>query len=330
MVEIRFGEHTVLLNEGESVLDGCLRNGLHIPHGCKSGACQSCMLIADEGNIPVTAQKGLKNTEKDLRYFLSCQCIPQNTLHIRQANQMQDIQHSRVLAHGLINKNVLQLRLEPVFTYKPGQYLNIWQKVDNEKTECVRSYSIASVPEIDDFIELHIKIIDSGKFSQWAKNHLRIGDTLQLQGPLGQCFYAAENPEQPLLLIGVGTGLAPLIGIARDALQKGHSGKIDLIHAAREAHSFYLQNELGNLVRDYPQFNITYVCQADDQTAASASPYRVNGDVYAYVKQHFPSTKGMKVYVCGAASFVRKISKQVFLSGASSRDIHADSFLPCS
>src|SRR5690606_36339525 len=97
MIEIKFGDQTVPVDAGESVLDSFLRNGIDLPYGCRGGACQSCMLVAEEGEIPPAAQVGLKTTQKQLGYFLSCQCIPQSPLQVRLAEQAGQIQESKVL-----------------------------------------------------------------------------------------------------------------------------------------------------------------------------------------------------------------------------------------
>lgn len=326
MIEIKFREQNFLLEEGESVLNGLLRHGAALPHGCKAGVCQSCLLVADKGTIPAAAQAGLKTTQKQLGCFLSCQCVPLESLDVRPADQAMQGKQAKVFAKDLISGDVLRLRLESVLNYQAGQFLNIRHFVDKQGVPIVRSYSIASIPSLDKFIELHIKVLENGFFSQWALHHLSAGDELQLQGPLGECFYTSGLPEQPLLLVGIGTGLAPLYGIARDALSKAHYGPINLILGARHSKGFYLHDELVSLQQDHPNFNVKFLSLDSGSLAVEGT----GGDIYQYVKKHFSSLKGTAVYVCGAASFVHKMKRQAFLSGASMRDIHADAFLPCS
>lgn len=325
MAEIELENRRYPLNAGESILDGLLRAGISMPHGCRGGACQSCLMVAEAGVIPPQAQVGLKAAQKQLNYFLSCQCVPQGNLRVRTAADMQTVCPARVRGVDRVAGEVLRIRLEPVWSYRPGQYLNIWHSVP-DGSPLIRSYSIASVPGLEDFVELHVKVLSDGRFSRWAQDRLKIGDTLQVQGPIGQCIYDGGTRGQPLLMIGIGTGLAPLYGIARDALRQGHSGPIHMLLGGRTPQSFYLQPELAALARDFGNFHVEYLsqCGVDEQ-------HRVREmDLYQYVKAAFPSTKGFRIYLCGAASFVRKMKKQCFLAGAAMQDIYADAFLPCS
>jgi 2-polyprenylphenol hydroxylase and related flavodoxin oxidoreductases len=323
MTLIKFYDQMFPLQDNETVLDGLLRNGVDIPHGCRAGACQACVLQVNEGEVPAKAQTGLKTTRKELGYFLSCQCAPTAPIEVRFAEQGLARATAEIIAAEKISPHILRLRLSKVLDFHAGQYLNIWH--ETAEKNLIRSYSIASLPH-ENFIELHIKIIANGKFSQWAAEHLREGDNLAVQGPLGDCFYSAGDIHQPLLCIGIGTGLAPLYGVIRDALHQGHLGKIHLILGARESTGFYLRNELADLQHTYPQVDIHFVCQSQD-----AHPGDIGEtDIYQFVKAKFSSTKGMRAYLCGADTFVHKMKKQIFLSGANMADIHADAFLPCS
>lgn len=96
-----------------------------------------------------------------------------------------------------------------------------------------------------------------------------------------------------------------------------------MVLGARSRDGFYLQKELAQLAGD-SQLQVDFTCL--DETLSERS----GGDLYQFVKQHYPSTKGLRIYLCGAESFVRKMKKQCFMAGANMRDIHADAFLPCS
>lgn len=302
----------------ESVLDALLRQGVEVPHGCKAGACHSCIMRIENGEVPTAAQVGLKASQKELGYFLSCSCNPNEDIGVAFIDQVLPKSQARVLDTSRVSEKVLRIRLEKAFNFKAGQYLNIWL---NDTT--VRSYSIASSQALDDFIELHVKLIPNGRFSQWADKHLHAGDSLTIQGPMGECFYTQSEPQQPLLLIGIGTGLAPLYGIIKEAIHGGHNAPLHLVMGARSGEDFYLQDELARCARN-SQLKIDFVCLED------ASSQYSEGDLYQFVKQQYASTKNMCIYLCGAESFVRKMKKQCFLAGANMRDIHADAFLPCS
>jgi NAD(P)H-flavin reductase len=137
---------------------------------------------------------------------------------------------------------------------------------------------------------------------------------------MGKCIYAA-NADQPLLLTAIGTGLAPVYGIVRQALISGHQTPIHLLVGARNRAGFYLVEELQALAQQYDNLTVHFICQD------AAPDFALQDDIYSYYKQQFADLKNWQVYLCGAESFVKKMRKQSFLAGAAMSDISADSFL---
>ncbi len=331
MTSIEFKGKSHALESGESVLEGLLRHGHDIPFGCKAGACHACMMTVESGTVPDAAQNGLKPTERKLGSFLSCSCIPSENLSVCLADEEQTTSAARVASVDHLSEYILRVRMEAPFDFCGGQYLNIWHSGGNRSdgaSHIIRSYSIASIPS-DNFIELQLKVIPDGLFSAWANAELKAGDSLMVQGPMGQCIYTDDDPAKALLLVGIGSGLAPLYGIIKDALHHGHKGDIHLVLGGRSAESFYLMAELQSLAEHHEQLSVSFVVQSLEGANAESDGL-IDGDLYQYIKQAFPDLSHHRVYLCGAGSFVTKMKKQCFLSGASMREIHTDSFLPCS
>jgi NAD(P)H-flavin reductase len=327
---VTFENETIALAEGESVLDGLTRAGHSIPSGCRVGVCQACMMVMPEGEPSSSCQKGLSAPQKALGHVLSCQCKPDRPVKIsRLSVASQQIQGS-VMDKVWLNDTVVRLRVKADLDYRAGQYVTLWQG-----EELARSYSLASVPRVDDFLEFHIKHVPGGALSPVLCNELQTGDTIGIQGPLGQCFYTAR-PDQPLLLAGIGTGLAPLMGILKDALHSGHSGPITLIVGAAKTSNFYLQQALGALAEENEQLTVQFIVQSVDRVidqpteesiAQVNSSTVLEGDLYTFCRDNYPDLQGYRVFLCGAESFVQKMRKQCFLSGAGMSDISADAFI---
>ncbi|PTL83139.1 2Fe-2S iron-sulfur cluster-binding protein [Vitiosangium sp. GDMCC 1.1324] len=308
------------LEEGESVLDGLLRQGVQVPHSCRAGACQSCLMRAGRGEVPAKAQAGLKETLKAQGYFLACVCHPESELEVAGAGADLRVP-ARITALERLSDSVLRMRLRPEggFEYRPGQYVSLL-RADG----LARSYSIASQPH-EESLELHVRRIAGGRMSGWLFEEARPGDALDLQGPAGECFYVPGRPEQPLLLAGTGTGLAPLYGIVRDALAQGHTGPIWLFHGAVEASGLYLVEELRELQSRYSQLHYRpCVLRGQERVGISV------GAVDALIKEACPRLTGWRAWLCGNPDLVLSLRKKLFLAGLSLKDIHADAFLPSS
>lgn len=314
MGQLFFEEKSIICGESEPVLDALLRSGHDIPYGCRAGVCQSCVMAADSGTIPAKSQIGLSPAKVDLGYFLSCQCVPEEPLSVRRVSTSTLSVPGTVLDKTMLNDQVIRLRLTCDLEYRAGQYVTLWRD-----EHLGRSYSLASVPQVDDYLEFQIKLVAGGHFSQWLYHHVQPGDEIAVQGPLGECIFSAKE-SQAILLAAIGTGLSPIYGIARQALISGHLGPINLVIGARNEESFYLKDELQTLSEQYSNFSVDYVCQTDGAE---------QGDIYQFCKTKFTSLNGWRVYLCGAESFVKKMNKQSFLSGAAMGDISTDIFLPC-
>lgn len=320
MARISFQNTTLATAADDTVLDTLLAAGHDIPHSCRTGACQSCLMQATQGPVPASAQKGLKDTLKAQDFFLACQCHPADDLTVRLPGAAELRVPATVVSHALLAPDVLQLRLRPPagFSYRAGQYLTLWRDA-----RLGRSYSLASVPAIDSDLELHIKTVDNGQFSSWARDTLRPGDSLSVQGPAGDVFYVAGDPDQPLLLIGTGTGAAPLYGIVRDALHLGHTGPIHLFHGALNRQDLYLHRQFQALATGHANFRYHAVALHGE----AVDGIRI-GSIDALALETVPRLQGWKVFLCGAPPLVHGLRKKVFLAGASAKDIHTDAFVP--
>lgn len=304
----------------ESVLDSLTGGGVPVPHSCRSGVCQTCLMRAVRGRPPEEAQRGLKPTLKEQNYFLACSCFPTDDLEVA----LPDAAATRIsaLVHAItpLNGEIVRLELEcdPPLDYQPGQFINLW------RDETVgRSYSLASLPGSDPHLHLHVRRVPDGQVSGWAHRTLAPGQTVQLSGPAGNCFYTAGRPEQPLLLVGTGSGLAPLYGILRDALAQGHAGPVRLYHGSRGPEGLYLLDELRALAARHANFSY-----APCLSGPAASPGYAAGRALDVALAENPRLSGWRVFLCGNPEMVNTAKKKAFLAGASMKDIYADPFTP--
>lgn len=312
-----FEGQTILHEENETVLEALLRHGKAIKYQCKIGACQSCLLRGRKDTIPSYATDGLSEDLIEEGYFLSCKapasevedvCLP--SAEIGKAHP------AKIVGWQMLTADVLHLRLRPdePFSYLPGRFIRL------EVNGILRSYSIASGPNCEE-LDLHIRLIEGGAMSTALSNKSVLGLRVEIYGQFGACSYRATSKDQPLLLIGSGTGLAPLYGILLHALSEGHSGEIALYHGTTTPERLYFQEELHELTRVYKNF--TYHPCAD--AAHGAETVREGSPLSIALKDH-PNLEGWRVYACGHPELVKHTKRKVYISGVDLRHIHADAF----
>lgn len=317
MVAIRYAQHRIELEAGQSVLDGLEEADVPVPSACRAGICQTCLMRATAGTPPPAAQHGLKDSLRFQNHFLACICHPEEDLEVVLPNQAA-VLTATVQALDPLNADILRVTLEcpDGFDYRPGQFLNLFRDA-----QTARSYSIASVPGLDAQVHLHVRKLAGGRVSGWIHGDLRPGHRVTLQGPVGDCFYAPGRPEQPLLLVGTGSGLAPLYGIVRDALNQGHTGPIRLFHGSRAPDGLYLVGELRDLAREHPRFEYVPCLSGPEVPDGYAA-----GRVHEVALREVPKLQDWRIFFCGHPDMVKLGRKQAFLAGAALRNIHADAF----
>lgn len=319
MATLTVEEKAYACQTDETVLDTLLRENVNISHACKKGTCHSCIVRSLDVMPPEAAQAGLKNTQKKQHYFLACLCHPEQDMAIKLPDQSEFYTEATVVVNKLLNRNTLLLivAFKDAFEFNAGQFVNL-QRPDG----LTRSYSIANTPQDSNTLELHIRRLPGGKFSTWLHDELKVGDSIAVSEARGHCFYLPERRGQGLLLVGTGTGLAPLAGILTDALAQGHSGPIYLFHGSREVEDLYRIDEMRALAVQYQNFH--YVpCISGPHVPAGFTQGRANDVALATVTD----LKGWRVFLCGNPNMVNQMKLMSFLQGAASTDIYADAFL---
>jgi ferredoxin-NADP reductase len=270
-----------------------------------------------EGDPPKNSQRGLKAARQADGYFLACVCFPKTDLVIRTPGVGPTRYRTRVVEVIRETPLIVRLRLEfpSGYEYQAGQFMKLYRPDGN-----ARCYSLASVPGLDDFLEIHVRRVAGGATSGWICEQLETGTEVEISEATGECCYVREFPDQPLLLVGTGSGLAPLYGVVRDALRHGHRGEIRLHHGSRDRDGIYLVKGLRAAAGEHGNF--TYV----PSTSRSSDGDMQLGRADELALAAMPQLKGWRVYLCGHPEMVNATRKRVFLAGASLRDIHGDAF----
>lgn len=307
---------------GETLLDCLTREGVPVPSFCKSGACQTCVMKLVRGAAPPRSQQGLKETWIQQGFVLSCVCPTEADLEIEFCEAAGRFP-SRIVETRLLSPRVALVRLErpPGLEFQAGQFVQVIRPSDG----VCRPYSISSLPE-DEVIELHVAIQPAGELSPWLVSSS--GETVDLRGPYGECFYVSGEGERPLVFAGTGTGLAPLYGVLRSAVAQGHRGDLTLYHGARNASDLYFTRELSELAMQTGCRVVELSLDAPHEAAAEAPRQigRIHGDLVDVVLRELTAPESARIYLCGAPDLVQRLKKKLYLKGASLSRIHADPF----
>lgn len=315
---LSFDGVSVNCSSHETVLDAFLRQGVTVPFSCRNGTCHTCMLVATKGEIPKESQKGIKPYLVDSGYFLPCKCKPVENMEMELPRAEELYSTAVVIEKKMITTDICRILLEPSnpLDYRAGQFINI-RHPDGD----LRSYSLASVPGLDHLLELHVKKMQGGKLSNWIVDQVIEGDTIEFQGPQGDCYYTPTSDDQNILLVGAGTGLSPLIGIARDALNRNHTGQIFFYHGAKNKNELYLHDVLLDMCERYENFNYTGTLSRDgDQKDCHY------GRVDSIAFGNHEDLSGWGVYLCGHVNMVEQGAIYAKSAGAIEKNIHGDAF----
>ncbi len=305
---------------GATLLEGLEAHGVPMRSSCRAGSCQSCMVRAVSGDVPEAAQVGLKATLRARNYLLACVCRPTGDMEIVTDDDAITRVPAEVVEIGELTPDVMSIRLRPEapYEYRAGQFLRLYR--DDQTSRC---YSLASVCELDRDIELHVTRVPKGQVSNWIHESAHLGQTMTISEATGNCFYVPGKPEQPILLVGTGSGLGSLLGIVRDALRQGHTGPIRLYHGTLRRDGLYGADRIAPLAHEH--LNLRYVpCVLREE----APPEGAQGSVVQVALTQNQDLTGWRVFLCGDANLVAGAKREAFLAGASMDAIHADPFLP--
>lgn len=324
--------HQVLSVEGdETILDAALRAGLNLPHSCKGGHCASCSarLVSGQIQYPAGRPPGITSVEEQAGLILLCQAHAASTeltVEIREIRPpiVEDRVHSlpcRIERMIELAPNImavfLRLPAHEPFSFVAGQYIDIMLPQSRR-----RSFSIANPPHDADLIELHIRRVAGGEFTQQLFAGMREKTLLRIEGPLGQFWFREESP-RPALLIGGGTGYAPLRAMLRHLLERGDRRSLHLYWGAQTRADLYEDAFLKQLCARHP--NLSYAPVLSEPAAGDDWQGRT-GWVHETALADHPDLRNTDVYASGPPAMVEAIRHEFVARGLPQQQLFFDSF----
>lgn len=306
-VTIKPGEHAFACAADETVLEAAMRADLLLPYGCRNGACGTCKGKIVSGRVDYGPHQPstLTDDEKARGYALFCCAKPLTDLAIeaREVRRAGDIPIKRLpcriesIERPADDVAIVKLKLPATerLQFLPGQYVDFLLK-DGRR----RSFSIANPPHDDALIELHVRHVPGGFFTDQIFTQFRGREILRLEGPLGS-FYLREENDKPMIFVAGGTGFAPIKAMIEHALHHGIDRPMVLYWGARARKDLYLPNLPGRWQVAHPAFS--FIPVLSEPGDANGWPGRT-GFVHKAVMEDFPDLSGYQVYACGAPAMI--------------------------
>ncbi len=320
---------TFTVNEGESVLNAALRQGVMLPYSCKNGTCGSCKGKLESGEVhyPFHPPLALSREEIGEGSALLCQAEPTEDLVIRarEIEAVRDIHirkmPARVIEKTLLAPDVMLLKIKlpdaQRLQFLAGQYLEILLP-DGKR----RAFSIASPPQSEDIIELHIRHVEGGGFTGWVFDQLNVRDILRLEAPLGT-FFVRNDTTRPMIMMGGGTGFAPLKSMIEDLLAHHDKRPLHLFWGVRSQAELYMLDEAQQWAaeNEHLQFSSALLEPGDEDITDS-----FNGFVHEAVLAQYADLADFDIYMSGPPAMIDTGRAAFLAHGAEHRRIFFDSF----
>ena len=318
----------------ETMLAAGIRQGIGLPYGCKDGACGSCKCKKLSGSVThgPHQEKTLSAQEEADGYVLTC-CGTATSDVVLESRQVTHAgafpikkMPARVATLEKLSPDVVRLKLQlpanDIIQYHAGQYVEFILR-DGAR----RSYSMANAPHTlvengAPMIDLHIRHMPGGKFTDHVFGAMKEKEILRIEGPYGS-FHLQESPK-PIVLLASGTGFAPIKAIIEHMQFMGITREAVLYWGGRRPHDLYMNDWVQARCAEMP--NLTYVPVVSDALPEDGWSGRT-GFVHLAVLQDFADLSGHQVYACGAPIVVDSARKDfVEKAGLPEHEFFADAF----
>lgn len=310
------------------VLTAALAQGMGLPYGCQSGNCGACRAKLISGRVHYASKPdGLSDMELRQGYTLLCQALAQSDLVL----EVEELPHhhairvrnlpARVARRERLSHDVMALYLQlpngTPFEFLAGQYVDILLP-DGRR----RSFSVACPPAGNGpMLELHLRHVPHGQFTDYVFHHMPERALLRIEGPLGN-FYLREST-RPAILVGGGTGFAPLKAMLEQAFLRRLSRPMHLYCGVRTKRDLYMDTLARGWARAHPQFRYTPVLS--EPRAEDAWSGRT-GLVHEVVAIDYTNLADHEVYMSGPPPMIQAGKDDFLQRGLPLERLHYDSF----
>jgi CDP-4-dehydro-6-deoxyglucose reductase len=316
------------VQSGETILEAAMREDFALPYGCRNGACGACKGKVAGGEIDYGQHQASTLTDDDKRQGMALFCtarpLTDLVIEAREISAAKDIPVKtlpcRVERMERLAADVMAVWLKLPSTerlqFLPGQYIDFLLK-DGKR----RSFSLANAPEDDSLLELHIRLVPGGQFTEHVFNSMKVKDIMRINGPLGSFFL--RDSDKPAIFLAGGTGFAPIKGILAHAIKHGVDRQMVLYWGAKARADLYQAELADQWARQ--QDNFSFVPVLSEARPEDAWRGRV-GLVHEAILADFADLSGYQVYACGAPPMIDAARRDFTARGLPEDAFYSDAF----
>ncbi|MBY8859350.1 2Fe-2S iron-sulfur cluster binding domain-containing protein [Nocardia sp. CA2R105] len=316
----------ITCREDQTVLDACLREGIWLPHACTHGTCGTCKAEILDGEVDFgdASPYALLESEREEGSALLCVATPRSDvvlegeIDVEEGVEVHPVRDYRgtvaVLQDVAPGVRRIVIELATPMPFNPGQYIQL-----NLPGGDTRPYSIASAAADPSRIELNVKRMPGGVATDgWIFSTLRTGDPVTLSGPYGRFSFRPART-QPILLLGSGTGLAPLKSILAHIAPTGGGQDVVLYHGVATREDLYEHDYFEAMQEQHAWFTYRPALSRDEWQGRT-------GRVPAQLAEDYPRAAGHVAYICGSPQMVTDTMKALMKARLFPRDIYREDF----
>jgi propane monooxygenase reductase component len=320
------------VDEEETVLEAAFRHGVMLMHGCKEGQCSACKSFLIEGDLEMDRWStfALNEFEEGEGYVLLCRSHVYSDTEVELLSFREEMLNTGIplqlvyaevaeieaLTHD-IKRLVLKLIDPPEMNFLPGQYAELYIP----GTETHRAYSMANTPESDDRAEFIIKVYPGGRFSGLLDGGLEVGEKMKMKVPFG-VFTLRQKSECDIVMVGGGSGMAPIWSILTHMAEKGVERKATYYYGARTKKDLFFLDEMKEMEAKLPGFKFVPALSEPEDDEWDGE----TGLITEVVERLEGDLSGTEAYLAGPPPMIDAAIPVLERKGVDEEDIFFDKF----
>lgn len=326
-VTIQSSGHTFEVLPSQTLLEAAVEAGINMPYGCRSGACGSCKGKVISGKVMHDDYLGGAMSDEELAagsaLFCCARPLEDLVIECREAAGAGGVKPrilpARVSKKERISGDVVSLHLQlpssERLLFLPGQYIEFILK--NGKR---RAFSIANAPHNEFGLELHLRLVKGGEFTEYVFNELQEKAIMRIEAPFGS-FYLREDSDKPIIFVATGTGFAPIKGIIEHMLYADNQRPMTLYWGGRQLEDLYMHDLCTRWAEHVPTFTyIPVLSKAKDDWEGQT------GHVQQAVLEDIADLSSYQAYACGLPDMVHAASEAFVGQGLDPDEFFSDAF----